>query len=327
MERKIRNAIVALAGLSAALAAGAALVYRPYRRDIRAAYRRLQALEPRSIETPYGRLEYAVQGDGYPILLVHGNSGGFDQGLDLGAEHIGEGLMGISPSRFGYLGTPLPQGALPQMQADAFVYLLDELGVEQAGVMAWSAGGSSAVQLALRHPERVSALVLVSTAISGAGDAEEFVLPPESALRTFFRSDFLFWLLTNPFRSVTQRMFIPGSYALTDEDRAIVEDALEMILPVRPRAEGIVFDTLVSNIDPQRNRSAYPLEELEVPALIINARDDPLADYELAREMSERIPQSRFVTVEQGGHLMLGSGALVRDEVAAFLRDYADLPR
>jgi 2-hydroxy-6-oxonona-2,4-dienedioate hydrolase len=324
MENRKRGLISILIGLCAMLAAAVAFLYVPYRRDIQAAYNRLQALESQSAETPCGKVEYAVQGEGYPVLLVHGNGGGFDQGLDLGAVHIGDEFMGVAPSRFGYLATPLPAGATPQMQADAFACLLDELGIQQAAVIAWSAGGMSAVQLALRHPDRVSALVLVSSGISETDGSDEVGLPPEPVLRTVLGSDFLFWLLVNPLQSLTQRMFVSTAYELTPKDKALLDDALQNTLPVRPRTQGAVFDTLETITDPHRNRSAYRLEDMTVPTLVINARDDPAANYEAARAMSQRIPQARLVTINEGGHLMLGSGELVRQEINLFLREQSE---
>ena len=47
-------------------------------------------------------------------------------------------------------------------QADAYVSLLDSLGIDKTPILAFSAGSTSAVLLALRHPERVSALVLAA---------------------------------------------------------------------------------------------------------------------------------------------------------------------
>jgi pimeloyl-ACP methyl ester carboxylesterase len=318
-NRKTR--LIALAvGLLAILTAGIVFLFAPYRRDIQAAHKRLQSLDAHTIDTPYGKMEYAIQGNGYPLFLIHGNGGGFDQGLDLGRAHINDGFMGIAPSRFGYLGTSLPTHASPREQAEAFVYLLDKLDIQETAVIAWSAGGMSAIQMALQHPERVSALVLVSTGIADDDEPDEIALPPEAVLQTLFGSDFLFWLLTNPLQSVMQRMFVPATYELTAADKIVMADTMEKLLPIRPRAQGAVWDTLVTITDAQQNKSAYRLEDLDVPTLIINAMDDPLADYETARAMSQRIPQARFVTIEQGGHLMLGSSELVQSEIDAFLR-------
>ena len=76
----------------------------------------------------------------------------------------------------------------------------------------------------------------------------------------------------------------------------------------------------VSNFD---INTGYPLEEITVPVLIINAVDDPLTLYENARSAAERIPGSRLVTIESGGHMLLGHEERIRAEVVAFLDEYS----
>lgn len=303
--------------LAIVVIAGIVFVIVPYRRDRRSAYKGLDEIERQSASTKCGKVEYAMRGEGFPILLIHGAAGGFDQGLDLGADHMAPGFSLIAPSRFGYLGTPMPQGATPQSQADAFICLLDELGIQEAAVMAYSAGGSAATQLALRHPDRVSALVLVSTALAD----KPLSLPPRPVMRSMLNSDFLFWLLANPLRPLAQRMFVPGSLELAPQEEAQVADTMRGLLPIEPRAQGLLFDIFVTNTDPHKNSSQYRLEEITVPTLVVNAKDDPAANYEDARAMSRRIPQAQLVTVETGGHMMLGNGDRVRKEINSFLNE------
>jgi pimeloyl-ACP methyl ester carboxylesterase len=141
--------------------AGAAVVAARYWRDLRRARARLARLELRSTNTPFGPLEYCEWGEGDPLLLIHGAVGGCDVPPSWRAL-VPAGYRIITPSRFGYLGSPLPRDASTTRQADAFVYLFDALGIAQAPVLAFSAGSTSAVQFALRHPARVAALVLVA---------------------------------------------------------------------------------------------------------------------------------------------------------------------
>src|SRR3712207_2875230 len=86
--------------------------------------------------------------------------GGYDQGLIVGQAFVGSGYRLIALSRFGYLHTPLPADSSPVTQADAHAALLDALKIQQVTIVGVSDGGPSALQFALRHPERVSALVL-----------------------------------------------------------------------------------------------------------------------------------------------------------------------
>lgn len=96
---------------------------------------------------------------------------------------------------------------------------------------------------------------------------------------------------------------------------------MSAVLPIQPRSRGLVFDLYTTNTDPHHHSSEYRLEEIKGPVLVLNARDDPAAQYEDARAMSQRIPRARLVTIEAGSHLMVGSGDLVRTEIDGFLRN------
>ena len=113
------------------------------------------------IETACGPIEFARIGEGYPLLVVHGAMGGFDQGLFLARNVDIPNSQTIAVSRFGFLRSPVPPGATLDTQADAFAALLDALEIRQAAVFAVSAGSTSAIRFAARHPERVSALILI----------------------------------------------------------------------------------------------------------------------------------------------------------------------
>ena len=93
---------------------------RGYRRDIEAARRRLASRKRRILrDPPFGDIEYAEWGEGPPMILSHPLFGGFDVGSGLAETYIGDGYRFIAPSRFGYLGSSLPPGAMPVDQADA----------------------------------------------------------------------------------------------------------------------------------------------------------------------------------------------------------------
>jgi pimeloyl-ACP methyl ester carboxylesterase len=292
----------------------AVLLYTRYRRDMRAAQERLQSGGSQVIQTECGAIEYATYGEGPPVLVVHGIFGGFDQGLVVARGNVGEDFRSIAPSRFGYLRSPLPDDATPAGQADAFACLLDVLGIQQAAVLGTSAGGTSAIQFALRHPDRCSALVLFC---SNAPGETEVGLLPEPLTKIMFKSDFIFWLLTTYFRSsLNSIMGVPAGFELTPEYKADVAEVMGTILPVSPRADGAVFDMFVSNPDVN---TGYPLEEISVPVLIVNAIDDPLTLYRSAQAAAERIPGAKLVTIKDGGHMLLGHEEQVRSEIVAFL--------
>ncbi|MGZ7081250.1 MAG: alpha/beta fold hydrolase, partial [Thermoanaerobaculia bacterium] len=144
-----RSRLLRTAGTIAASATG--LIYAAYRKDIEAARHRLEN-DSQVINAAHQQIEFAESGNGPAMLVIHGAGGGFDQGLDLARAFLGDENRFIAPSRFGYLGTPLPADASAEAQADAYLRLLDALKLDRVPVVAVSAGAPSAMRFCLKHP-------------------------------------------------------------------------------------------------------------------------------------------------------------------------------
>ena len=138
-----------------------------FQRDINAAREKVNALGSQVIKTDCGSIEYASVGDGYPVFVVHGTFGGFDQGLLTARPLIDAGFQVISVSRFGYLRSPMPENASVDMQADAYACLLNELGIQKVVLFTFSGGAISAIRFAARYPDRISAFILMSPSAPG----------------------------------------------------------------------------------------------------------------------------------------------------------------
>jgi pimeloyl-ACP methyl ester carboxylesterase len=208
----------------------------------------------------------------------------------------------IAPSRFGYLRTPMPTNATTAMQADAYSCLLDALDIKQAAVVGYSAGSTSAVQFALRHPERVSALILVSPAAPGK-----------------------YWVAITYLGSSTQAEWagLPKGFTLTPEDKTEVRTLLIGLLPVSERVNGSYFDIYTGTPEMLNSSSNkdYPFGNIKTPTLVVSAMDDPLALHENARALTDRIPGARLLSVPDGGHPILGHHGEVKSEITQFLHD------
>jgi pimeloyl-ACP methyl ester carboxylesterase len=119
MSRNTAPFAVALGSL--ALCAG--LAWR-YRYEKRRALHTLR-LGSRVAETSAGAVEYAMRGEGTPLLALHGAGGGYEQGLGVAQLLGSENLQTIAVSRPGYRRTPLATGATLHEQARAMAALLD----------------------------------------------------------------------------------------------------------------------------------------------------------------------------------------------------------
>jgi pimeloyl-ACP methyl ester carboxylesterase len=298
----------------AALAGGSAiatlLLGERYRRDLRAARSRLAEVDRRVVATDWGAVEYAERGSGEPLLVLHGIFGGCDGGL-LGVRDVRPERRVIAPSRFGYLGSSLPPDATPADQADALVALLDALGIGEIDVVGISAGATSALQLALRHPQRVKHLVVLVGNLPGSPTA---VVQP--AWAKLLDRQVPIWVLKTVFPTAMARLAgVPKSFSLSDRDAREVAEFLDSMFPVTPRVKGVLFDSFVSNADV----NACDLEAISVPTLVAHSKDDPLASHEASQRAAARIPGARFLSLESGGHLLLGQTKAINDALGDFL--------
>jgi pimeloyl-ACP methyl ester carboxylesterase len=64
----------------------------------------------------------------------------------------------------------------------------------------------------------------------------------------------------------------------------------------------------------------YPLETIQAPTLAISARDDGFGTFAGAQYTASRIPGSRFIGHEQGGHLLIGHDEDTRAAIVEWIR-------
>jgi pimeloyl-ACP methyl ester carboxylesterase len=306
--------------LSSLLVTGLGLVLSRYATEMRAADRALENLGSQVIDTPCGPLEYARVGQGQPVLAVHGTMGGFDQGLVAAKPAIDAGYQVISISRFGYLRTPLPADASVDNQAQAFACLLDALDITKVAIITTSGGAVSSIRFAIRYPERVSALVLISPSAPGSVK----VAPPPRAVFDMLRSDFLWWMMITYMRPLAQTIIgVPRGLMLTPQDHAEVRQALATSLPISDRVDGSIFDNY--NVDNDFYAEILPgspncVENIQAPVLVINALDDPYAVPENVRGLAEKFPHAQLRVLPDGGHELLGHSAELSAAIAQFLQ-------
>ena len=309
--------------IGAAIAVGFAALWIAWRfdSDIKAASAKA-AQGSVLIDTRCGPIEYQEAGTGTPLLMVHGSGGGHDQGMAFAGELVQRGIRVIAMSRFGYLRTPMPVDATPAAQADAHVCLLDALGITQAAVAGGSAGGPSALQMAIRHPDRVSALVLLVPLAykpnTQADSARPLAPWAESLLMRLIGSDFLFWAGLHLARDQVTKYVLATPpeqvSAASPTERARINAILDHILPVSERAAGLRSDSVLA-----KSLGPSALDTVRAPTLIVSVRDDGFGTFASSEYTARQIRRAKFVGFEHGGHVWVGHDSEVMAEIVKLL--------
>ncbi len=310
-----RNLLLGFAGLAlggGGYAAGA------FREAGRQAQTRLFA-QGQVIPGAAGPLEFAVVGDGPPLMMIHGTGGGFDQGLLFAAGLRQRGFRIIAPSRFGYLGSAFPDDASPAHQADVLVGLLDHLGIDRLPVVGGSAGALTAAEFALRHPSRCSHLVLLVPAANLTDrDPVQFTALQEVAVTMVLGSDFWFWALARLAPGQMIRTLLATDPALLDRvsepERLRAGVILEQIFPISRKVNGLRNDGFWAGTP---TTTAH--DRIAVPTLILSCEDDLFGTAATARLLARRIPGAEVTVYPTGGHIWLGRDTEVTDAINGFV--------
>ena len=275
----------------------------------------------RVIPSRHGDLEYAEAGAGTPLLMIHGTGGGFDQGLLFARPLIARGYRVIAPSRFGYLRSSFPSAPTSTNQADALVDLLDYLGIDRIAVSGGSAGALSALEFAVRHPDRTAALLPVVPATYVPSRTLTQTQPPEiEAAMTLLRSDFLFWMALNILPDLMIGNLLATDPALlksaSPAEAARAKEILWSILPVSRRADGLINDAMLA-----ANPAETDLAAITAPTLAISVEDDRFNTAAAARYIAATVPGGKSIVYPTGGHIWLGHDAELFAAIDSFLTE------
>jgi len=247
------------------------------------------------------RIHYKLQGQGdTTLVLLHGFAASTFSWRAV-MPQLSEKAMVIAFDRpaFGLTERPMPgewQGENPyslEAQADQTAALLDRLGVEQAVLVGHSAGGTVAVLTALRHPDRVKALVLVDAAIYTGGTP--------GWLRPLLRTPqmrHLGPLVARAFANAGGRL-LEGAWH--DASKAGSEVLQGYEKPLRAENWDRALWELVMASRPLHLEERFG--DVKMPVLVMTGQYDRIVPPEQSVRLAEELPNAELVTVADCGHV------------------------
>jgi class 3 adenylate cyclase/pimeloyl-ACP methyl ester carboxylesterase len=264
------------------------------------------------------QLAYALTGNGPPLVKT-GNwmthlEKDFETPIwrhlyrDLANEH--------SLVRYDARGNGLSDWEVEEITFDSFVRdleaVVDAVGLKQFALLGISQGCAVSVAYAIRHPGRVSHLVLYGGYAQGwkKRARTEAERQQGEAMLTLMR---LGWGQENPaFRQLFTSQFIPGG---TKEQADWFNDLQRVSASPENAARNLQAngDTDVADL----------LAQINIPTLVMHARGDTRVPFDCGRRLAAGIPGARFVPLQSQNHLILESEpayARFIEEIKSFLR-------
>ena len=218
--------------------------------------------------------------------------------------------------RYDERGNGLSDWEVEDISFEAFVRdletVVDALNLEKFPLLGISQGCAVSIEYAVRHPERVSGLVLISGYATGwriGASIEE--QERREAVLTLTRHG---WGTNNPaYRHIFSQTFMPD--AKPEELEWFDEFQRQTTSP----ENAVKFQEAFSHIDVRES-----LAKVKVPTIVFHSRDDQRISLDQGRELAIGIPNARFVPLDSRNHILLShepAWEICRDAIRDFFAE------
>jgi len=245
------------------------------------------------------RIAYATLGSGPPLLkaanwLTHLE---FDWTSPIWGDCFSELTRYRTLIRYDERGCGLSDWEVKDLSFDAFVEDLeavaDKLGLERFPLLGISQGAAVCIEYAVRHPERVSGLILIGSYAAGW----RYLASPEEQARreAICNLTEVGWGTNNPvYRHIFSQTFMPDAES---EVLAWFDEFQRLTTSPRNAAR---FQSAFGDID-VRDR----LAQVKTPTIVLHSRHDQRIPLEQGRAVASGIAGARFVPLESRNHILV----------------------
>ncbi|MGM8214816.1 alpha/beta fold hydrolase [Bacillaceae bacterium W0354] len=271
-------------------------------------------------------IEYSVVGAGEPIIVFHGGHSNSNEEFGYRAL-VENGYSIITPSRAGYGRTSIELGESLAKACQYYALLLDELRVEQAHVIAISAGGPTGICFASSFPEKVKSLTLESAV------TKEWLTPKDmeyKAAHIIFRPSverFTWGMLSNLSNFSPKLVFKMMASQFSSLPRKVLKqktddsDVFEFKKMINRQRSGHGF---LIDIKQSKGFTVKDLNSITSPTLILHSNNDGFIPIEHPNYAYENINHSNLSLLDSWGHLIwLGKHSNERDrKLLSFIKEH-----
>jgi 3-oxoadipate enol-lactonase len=251
-----------------------------------------------------GSIYYEAQGKGPPVVFVHGGFG--DRRMwDDQFQALAKYFLVVRYDHRGFGRSSVPQG--PYSPVDDLLRLLDKLNIERAHLVGNSMGGSLVLDFALKHPDRVSSLVVVASGPNGYPVPQKDI---DSVLSVFKAAE------EAGLEKAADLWLEHQMVAVTSRKPEVRERLRTMVVENRR-----IFEMKEWPSETMEPPAAKRLKEIGAPTLVIIGGKDT----ELSRAMGEAaargITGAKKIVMEEADHLpQMANASKFNKYVMKFLR-------
>ena len=244
-----------------------------------------------TVSTEKFDINYVEEGDGFPIVLIHGLVGDHtawtpqvnilkDKYRMIAVDNPGSGTS-----------SPVTGPCTTEELADTMLSLMRKLGVEKAHVLGRSLGGLIGQHMALRDPDRVHSLVMTAAAPKIDPIGRRLLENMREILE--WRDNWSDWARHAAHAFVTPQFFNENPEAMSKIVALISNEALSKVSYVNLNHTALSHDT------------SEQLKDIRCPTLIMAGRLDPICGMLGTDLMTASIPNSETVIFEKSSHFFM----------------------
>ncbi|MCX6234952.1 MAG: alpha/beta hydrolase [Bacteroidetes bacterium] len=238
-----------------------------------------------------GRIYYEEKGQGTPLIMIHG--GGLDN-------RMWDDQFDVFSKKYRVVRYDVRNHGLSETEGGIFSYhedlaaLLDSLGISKAILMGLSMGGFIAIDFTLAYPDRVLALIPVSSGLTGYDINDPQVKEYEDKMRQAAEAGYL-----NGIIEYMQRSWTDGPYRSPSEvNKNVREKVRQMLFGTYSTWNG---DAEMKRLDPP---AVERLQEIQAPTLVVVGELDMPSILAIADLIEKDVPGSQKIIIKGAAHMV-----------------------
>lgn len=236
-------------------------------------------------------LNYIEEGDGFPILLIHGLAGDHTAWVPQLAAFKGTYRVVAMDNPGSGESSPVDAPCTTEELADTMIALMDNLDIEKAHVVGRSLGGLIGQHMMLRAPERIQSMVLAASTPKVDPIGKRILENMREVLE--WRDNWADWARHSAHVFVSPGFYNDNPEAMANIEALVGNEARSKISYVNLNHTALTHDT------------SDRLGDIACPTLIMAGRMDPICSMQGTQELSDGISGSETVVFEHSSHFFL----------------------